>query len=167
LNGLGAEQRRKPWIQKTQGSNDLVNQRLVGEIHLDGFDVSHTKDSILWRDNQEEDVEEKLRNECGLARGAILVRSVSIIAPQCAHMRFRKSSISLAKSSSIPTVAESFRGSNPVGDATYLITSETEESLVAVTRELQVFNPAPVFGYPDPCRYDGRPQGETDAGVSN
>lgn len=47
-----------------QGSNDLVNQRLVGEIHLDGFEVSHTKDSILWRDNQEDDVEEELRKNC-------------------------------------------------------------------------------------------------------
>ena len=47
-----------------QGSNDLVNQRLVGEIHLDGFDVSHTKDSILWRDNQEEQVEEELKKHC-------------------------------------------------------------------------------------------------------
>ncbi len=47
-----------------QGSNDLVNQRLVGEIHLDGFDVSHTKDNILWRDNQEEEVEEKLKEHC-------------------------------------------------------------------------------------------------------
>ena len=48
-----------------QGSNDLVNQRLVGEIHLDGFDVSHTKDNILWRDTQEDEVEEKLREHCG------------------------------------------------------------------------------------------------------
>lgn len=47
-----------------QGSNDLVNQRLVGEIHLDEFDVSHTKDSILWRDSQEEDVEDKLKEQC-------------------------------------------------------------------------------------------------------
>ena len=47
-----------------QGSNDLVNQRLVGEIHLDGFEVSHTKDSILWRDNQEDEVEEKLEEHC-------------------------------------------------------------------------------------------------------
>lgn len=47
------------------GSNDLVNQRLVGEIHLDDFDVSHTKDNILWRDNQEEEVEEKLKSNCG------------------------------------------------------------------------------------------------------
>lgn len=47
-----------------QGSNDLVNQRLVGEIHLDGFDVSHTKDNILWRGNQEDEVEEKLKEHC-------------------------------------------------------------------------------------------------------
>ena len=47
-----------------QGSNDLVNQRLVGEIHLDGFDVSHTKDNILWRANEEENVEQKLKECC-------------------------------------------------------------------------------------------------------
>ncbi|MDE2734212.1 MAG: ATP-binding protein [Gemmatimonadota bacterium] len=47
-----------------QGSNDLINQRLVGEIHLDGFDVSHTKDNILWSDNQEEEVERKLKEYC-------------------------------------------------------------------------------------------------------
>ena len=48
-----------------QGSNDLVNQRLVGEIHLDDFDVSHTKDSILWQGNQEAEVEDKLEEYCG------------------------------------------------------------------------------------------------------
>ena len=37
-----------------QGSNDLVNQRLVGEIHLDDFEISHTKDGILWLGDQEE-----------------------------------------------------------------------------------------------------------------
>ena len=29
-----------------QGSNDLVNQRLVGRLNFTGFDVSHTKDDI-------------------------------------------------------------------------------------------------------------------------
>ena len=47
-----------------QGSNDLVNQRLVGEIHLDDFDVSHTKDNILWRGSQEDDVEDGLKAHC-------------------------------------------------------------------------------------------------------
>ena len=37
-----------------QGSNDLVNQRLVGEIHLNDFGVSHTKSDILWQDGEQE-----------------------------------------------------------------------------------------------------------------
>lgn len=47
-----------------QGRNDLINQRLVGEIHLDMFEVSHTKDDILWFGNQQEEVEKKLREVC-------------------------------------------------------------------------------------------------------
>jgi len=47
-----------------QGSNDLVNQRLVGEIHLDQFDVSHTKDDILWLGSEEDQVEDKLLEVC-------------------------------------------------------------------------------------------------------
>jgi hypothetical protein len=43
------------------GTNDLVNQRLVGELELDGFEVSHTKDSIQWRGEEEEQVEKKLK----------------------------------------------------------------------------------------------------------
>jgi hypothetical protein len=47
-----------------QGSNDLVNQRLVGEINLDAFLVSHTKDDILWRGSEEEDLGEELLKAC-------------------------------------------------------------------------------------------------------
>jgi hypothetical protein len=43
------------------GSNDLVNQRLVGEIHLDDFLISHTKNQILWIDDELDLVEEKLK----------------------------------------------------------------------------------------------------------
>jgi hypothetical protein len=46
------------------GSNNLVNQRLVGEVHLDDFEVTHTKDDILWRGRQEEEVEEGLAEKC-------------------------------------------------------------------------------------------------------
>ncbi|WP_310993172.1 ATP-binding protein [Aequorivita marina] len=45
------------------GRNDLVNQRLIGEIFIDGFDVSHTKDQILWSGEQEEELENKLKEE--------------------------------------------------------------------------------------------------------
>ena len=43
-----------------QQRNDLLNQRLVGEIHLDDFDVTHTKDNIQWYGDEEELVEGKL-----------------------------------------------------------------------------------------------------------
>ncbi|WP_396158912.1 ATP-binding protein [Flavobacterium sp.] len=45
------------------GSNDLVNQRLVGEIELDGFEVSHTKDEILYEDQDKDELEAKLFDE--------------------------------------------------------------------------------------------------------
>ncbi|MBN1875205.1 MAG: ATP-binding protein [Anaerolineae bacterium] len=47
------------------GSNDLINQRMVGEINLDEFDVSHTKDDILWLGDQEDKVEQLLLEHCG------------------------------------------------------------------------------------------------------
>lgn len=43
--------------------NDLINQRLVGEINLDSFTVSHTKDEILWEDEDENDLEKYLTEE--------------------------------------------------------------------------------------------------------
>src|ERR1035437_734538 len=46
-------------------SNDLVNQRLVGELEFDGFEVSHTKDMIQWRADEEEEVEKKLKEHVG------------------------------------------------------------------------------------------------------
>ena len=47
------------------GINDLVNQRLVGEIYLDDFEVSHTKDSILWEGTEEEDLDDAIFKEIG------------------------------------------------------------------------------------------------------
>ena len=40
-----------------EGANNLVSQRLTGVLELDGFEVSHTKDAILFRDDEEEDLE--------------------------------------------------------------------------------------------------------------
>ena len=47
-----------------QGSNDLINQRLIGELRLDDFDVSHTKDDILWLGNEEEELQKELKEVC-------------------------------------------------------------------------------------------------------
>lgn len=47
-----------------QGRNDLVNQRIRGEINLDEFEVSHTKDNILWEGDQEDEIQAKLKEVC-------------------------------------------------------------------------------------------------------
>lgn len=52
----------RPYSIFGEERNDLVNQRLVGEIHLDGFAVTHTKDNIEWEQNQEVEVEKTLKD---------------------------------------------------------------------------------------------------------
>lgn len=47
-----------------QGSNDLVNQRITGEVNLDGFEVSHTKDDIQWMEDEQDQVEKALKMAC-------------------------------------------------------------------------------------------------------
>lgn len=58
------------------GTNDLINQRVVGELFVDGFAVSHTKDSILWQDSEEEDLEKALEERCQDARA--LARNIRV-----------------------------------------------------------------------------------------
>ena len=55
---------RPETIYGFQGRNDLINQRLVGELHLSDFEVSHTKDDILWHGDEQEEVERLLAKEC-------------------------------------------------------------------------------------------------------
>lgn len=44
-----------------EGSNDLINQRILGELNLDAFDVTHTKDDILFGHGEEETLQRELR----------------------------------------------------------------------------------------------------------
>ncbi len=46
------------------GRNDLINQRVVGEVNLEDFEVSHTKDEINWDGLEEELVEAGLLAAC-------------------------------------------------------------------------------------------------------
>lgn len=50
------------------GSNDLVNQRLVGELFMDNFEVSHTKDEILFENEELDELESKLLEKCDRLR---------------------------------------------------------------------------------------------------
>jgi Histidine kinase-, DNA gyrase B-, and HSP90-like ATPase len=52
IEGSGEEGYRPPLIFQTTGAS-YAKLRLFGELHLDGFDVSHTKDGFRWDDNEE------------------------------------------------------------------------------------------------------------------
>lgn len=51
IQGSGDEGYRPEYIFKKP--NSFLFQRLYGELHLEGFDVSHTKDGFRWEDNEE------------------------------------------------------------------------------------------------------------------
>lgn len=42
--------------------NDLLNQRLLGEFHLDDFEATHTKDYLQWYGVDEEQAEKELKS---------------------------------------------------------------------------------------------------------
>ena len=52
-------------------SNSYVYQRLFGELHLQGFEVSHTKDGFRW-DEYEEEFLEKLKDQLDAERLPLL-----------------------------------------------------------------------------------------------
>ena len=60
IRGWPSSWRPRSIFGQLEGSNDLVNQRLIGEINMDAFGVSHTKDDILWKPNELEQVESEL-----------------------------------------------------------------------------------------------------------
>ena len=70
--------------------NDLINQRLTGEIALDEFTVSHTKDAILFEDDEEEQLCELIMNSANdaeLIRVAREHRGESDVAPTEAEIQ--------------------------------------------------------------------------------
>lgn len=51
IQGSGDEGYRPPFVFGQ--SNSYRYQRLFGELHLEGFEVSHTKDGFRWDDNEQ------------------------------------------------------------------------------------------------------------------
>jgi hypothetical protein len=50
------------------GSNTLIKQRLIGELDMTEFDVAHTKNKIIFNQEDEEEFRERLRVECAPIR---------------------------------------------------------------------------------------------------
>lgn len=53
IEGGGEEGYRPQSIFGTSGSSSYARLRLFGELHLNGFQVSHTKDGFRWDENEE------------------------------------------------------------------------------------------------------------------
>ena len=63
VTGWPSSWRPEEVFGQMDGSNNLVNQRLVGEVRLDSFEVTHTKDAILWLEGQQEAVGNLINQE--------------------------------------------------------------------------------------------------------
>ena len=59
---LGRPLGYRPYTIFGDARNDLINQRVYGQLHLDDFPVNHLKDDFLW-DGLEDDLQEKLKKE--------------------------------------------------------------------------------------------------------
>jgi hypothetical protein len=57
IQGSGEEGYRPPLIFGTSASSSYARLRLFGELFLEGFEVSHTKDGFRWDENEEPFVE--------------------------------------------------------------------------------------------------------------
>lgn len=60
----------EPWKPESifgpyEGSNDLINQRVAGEFVLNDFDVTHTKDDILFEGDEEDLVQDGIKERIG------------------------------------------------------------------------------------------------------
>lgn len=53
IEGSGEDGYRPSKIFGTSGSSSYARLRLFGELHLNGFGVSHTKDGFRWDENEE------------------------------------------------------------------------------------------------------------------
>lgn len=60
VTGSG-EEIYKP-VEIFKGGNSFESQRIFGELHMDDFDVTYTKDALVWYDEEEEFIE-ALRTE--------------------------------------------------------------------------------------------------------
>ncbi len=101
VKGPPAAWRPSEIFGQIQGSNDLVNQRLVGEVVLDDFEVSHTKDDILWLGDEEQDVEVNLREACqDLIAAANRIRRPATAAPSAADVRTARARVQTVLASS-------------------------------------------------------------------
>jgi hypothetical protein len=83
--------------EQEDGGNDLINQRVVGELMLDKFSVSHTKDKIVWEGEEEDLLDEKMGEYCKDARELALTLRFNK-EPSTNLSKFKEEAISVLES---------------------------------------------------------------------
>ena len=63
---LGWPDAWRPYEIFGHNTNNLLNQRLLGEIHLNDFEVTHTKDGIQWYGDDEQELEKGIKEQIAL-----------------------------------------------------------------------------------------------------
>src|SRR6266545_614880 len=60
---LGRPMGYRPYSIFGEARNDLINQRIYGQLEMNEFPVNHLKDDFLWN-GLEDELQEKLKREC-------------------------------------------------------------------------------------------------------
>lgn len=107
-------------------ANTFTYQRLFGELHLSGFEVSHTKDGFRWEDAEDELVE-KLREQLASSSMPILEQAVN----------YRAKGIHKESKGNAERALESFEGAmdtgQQLGHALEELAVQASEALPATT----------------------------------
>jgi len=91
------------------GSNDLVNQRFVGELFLDDFRVSHTKDEIIFEGEEEDLLDYELGVQFGDLRAvAKLPKKVDVLTIHPNEKEFQNAIASFEREFSSPQLVDTF-----------------------------------------------------------
>lgn len=116
IQGSGDEGYRPPMIFAQPGSYRYL--RLFGELHLEGFDVSHTKDGFRWDENEQPFVEllkEELdKGNLPLLRQADGYRAIAARGERQAAAREAVERTTTALEQKLPEIIEAVASKTPV-----------------------------------------------------
>lgn len=140
IQGSGDEGYRPPYIFGQ--SNSYRYQRLFGELHLKGFDVSHTKDGIRWDENEQPFLE-MLRDhldseELPLLKQAEGYRSRAPRAQMAAAAKKAVANAADAMKSKLPGILPSLSDADIPDDSDTNIEDEPEQQSTLASRQFEV-----------------------------
>jgi hypothetical protein len=116
IQGSGDEGYRPPLIFAQPGSYRYL--RLFGELHLEGFDVSHTKDGFRWDENEQPFVEllkdELDKGSLPLLRQADGYRAIAARGERLAAAQEAVQRTSVALEQNLPEIIERVASQPPI-----------------------------------------------------